>query len=209
MTALRFHQIVPSKKGRIPPIKGILLPSAIAVDVYRDADTGQLSIDLPPEGVKAVAEGENRQLIIPRSISPEPDATSSRFIAKVALEALAERVADVNGGIDEIVDKPELEEIRSHARFGVVTDWPISIRKIYEESTAWADNEVPGYQIVHEFDFLITDKQEMYFVLAIFGYEFVINMGGPDLGGWEEWLANNSDVSPLHHGKNAGRETKL
>jgi len=42
-------------------------------------------------------------------------------------------------------------------------------------------------QIVHEFDILQTEASECYFVLAIFGLEFALNMGGAEIDGYP-WL---------------------
>ncbi|HEX4407548.1 MAG TPA: hypothetical protein VH206_02130 [Xanthobacteraceae bacterium] len=57
--------------------------------------------------------------------------------------------------------------------------------------------------MVHELDFLVTKLNEVYFVLAIFGEEFTINMGGPDIEGYIRWLKENNDKSPLHTGRNS------
>jgi hypothetical protein len=40
-------------------------------------------------------------------------------------------------------------------------------------------------------------------VLAIFGLELTINLGGPDVEGYERWLVENENASPLYVGKNA------
>jgi len=57
-------------------------------------------------------------------------------------------------------------------------------------------------QVVHEFDFLITSTQEYYFVLVIFGQELTINIGGPDIKGYLQWLNKNGERSPLYTGGN-------
>lgn len=72
----------------------------------------------------------------------------------------------------------------------------------------WSNNQSSNYQIVHEFDFLCTEENEIYFILAIFGQEFVINMGGSDLEGWYTWLKENKQASPLQYGKNANVDIK-
>ena len=68
-------------------------------------------------------------------------------------------------------------------------------------------------QTVYEYDVFFTSPDnrtkdgsicsELYFVLCVFGCEFVINMGGPDTDGYEEWLRRNGNMSPLYLGKNA------
>jgi hypothetical protein len=50
---------------------------------------------------------------------------------------------------------------------------------------------------LHEFDLLYTEYKELYAVICIFGTEYTINMGGPELEGYELWLKKNDYVSPL------------
>jgi hypothetical protein len=46
-------------------------------------------------------------------------------------------------------------------------------------------------------------ESEFYFIIAIFGVEFAINMIGPSVDAYKEWLRVNGGVSPLYYGKNA------
>lgn len=59
-----------------------------------------------------------------------------------------------------------------------------------------------SYQIVHEFDFLVTNKLEWYFIFVLFGLELAINLGGPDISGYVAWLEESNGQSPLYSGKN-------
>jgi len=43
-------------------------------------------------------------------------------------------------------------------------------------------------QTVHEHDLLMTHWGELFLVLAIFGTEFTINFGGPEISGYLRWL---------------------
>jgi hypothetical protein len=38
----------------------------------------------------------------------------------------------------------------------------------------------------------------MYFVIAILGVEYAINVGGPDIDGYGLWLRQNEGRSPLY-----------
>lgn len=70
--------------------------------------------------------------------------------------------------------------------------------------------------MVHESDFLLipvekNDKinteyimAEIYFVVALWGIEFAINMAGPEISGYENWLKTHNNESPLYCGKNKG-----
>ncbi len=80
---------------------------------------------------------------------------------------------------------------------------------VYDANSAWIDGNGPDYQIVHEFDFLCLDNGEVYFVLALFGQELVINMGGPSLDGWNAWCEDNGATSPLQLGAGSERQVNL
>ena len=49
-----------------------------------------------------------------------------------------------------------------------------------------------------EFDFLYTDAPELYFLLAVMGLQFVLNMGGAELGGYHAGCDANPGKSPLY-----------
>ena len=53
------------------------------------------------------------------------------------------------------------------------------------------------YQVLHEFDFLWTKELECYFVLAIMGIEYAINVGGPSIESYTTWLQENNHQSTL------------
>ena len=55
---------------------------------------------------------------------------------------------------------------------------------------------------MHELDVLETDSDEWDLVLAIFGPEFALNIGGPEIDGYRKWITRHGDVSPLYWGKN-------
>lgn len=123
----------------------------------------------------------------------------SRFLGKVALEVLAQRFLIAEGSWDEIFDKPELDELRNYVRRGSQTIiWPYNERRIYPESGHFVSEEGEQYEVLHEYDLLFTDINELYLVLAIFGIEYVLNMGGPELDGYQNWLHENKDKSPLY-----------
>jgi hypothetical protein len=125
----------------------------------------------------------------------------SRFLAKAAVEALAFKTLTVPFSNQEIVDLHSLDEIRSYARFNLGSTWPFSYRTLYPVNSIFKEGE-GFYEVLHEFDFLYTKSFELYFVLAIFGAEFVIKLGGPQLDGYQRWLKENENASPLYLGKN-------
>ena len=60
------------------------------------------------------------------------------------------------------------------------------------------ESESEPYEVLHEWIFLYTEGYELYFVLALFGIEYAINMGGPYIDGYKQWLTEKSGNSPLY-----------
>lgn len=208
--ALRFEQSVPSKRGLVPVRDGIFMQGRCRAQAIRQAHCPEISIFVPDEAVpifKGFKKGMLIFPVIPTAI--EPSVIVARFLGKVGIEALASRIEEDDALLAEMVEERRLDALRDFVRHGKLVDWPISIRRIYDADINWLGSERAPYQIMHEFDFLVLDNNEIYFVLALFGQEMVINIGGPSLEGWENWLAENDGVSPLRHGKNAKIDQKF
>jgi hypothetical protein len=203
ITLLRFHESVPSKRGVVPPVFGMLMPHFPAVFWKEPKDSFAGHVGLGPDAVRHVLASGSARIILPASGPPPNDRVVSRFLAKVGLEAMAGKLVDHPEGLEYLATEPQLDMVRDHARRGTTPDWPFSVRRIYDADRKWTEELGTATQIVHEFDFLQTETSEWYFVLAIFGLELVLNMGGPEMEGYRQWLKRNSDASPLYWGKNA------
>jgi hypothetical protein len=125
----------------------------------------------------------------------------SRFLCKVGLEILAFRTLAVSCLNDEIVDTRELDQVRQFARFNVGNDWPFTTRTIHPINEVFVDGETQ-YELLNEFDILLTGRLECFSVVSLFGVEFVINLPCRDLDGYRVWLEANDFKSPLYVGKN-------
>jgi len=134
----------------------------------------------------------------------EPELrTLSRFLAKIGLEILAHRFIG-NPDFEIVIFDGQLDAVRRWARYGSGTmNWPFHRRRLYHEDHSFTDANGPeDYQVLHEFDLLITEHSEWFAVICIFGEEFAINLGGPEIEGYESWLIRHDNVSPLYTGKN-------
>jgi hypothetical protein len=203
MMAIRFREWLPSKRGVVPSSEAYLLPGVPAVIHPHRKGPFIASLELPPESVPALIGRSNGALILPPEPAFPDGSVLSRFMAKAGLEALAARVLDHQAGHEYFVDHQELDLVRDHARRGTTAKWPVHRRRIYDADRQWFEPAGPASQIVHEFDILVTDSNEYYFVLAVFGLELTINLGGPELEGYLAWLDTHCDASPLYSGKNA------
>lgn len=203
-TQLRFNQLVKNKKGRVPKSK-IFFGSHMVMATRND----KLDFSFDSEDFSKIEEylaNSGNEMRIPMSGAPANDHYVSRFLAKMALEALAFRCLKVDDWNSYIVDHEPLDSIRKFARYPKKNEvWKYSKRRIYDADSLKREIDGASYQILNEWDILVTgdiDNSEFYFVIAVFGMEYAINLGGNSMDGYESWLNMNGNVSPLYHGKN-------
>lgn len=200
----RFEMAVPNKRTRIPSVTGIHAQSRTKIELMRSLDDNSLSIGAA-EGedeaswVTSLQSHPHGTLYIPTPSFPAADITTARFIGKVAVEILAHRVVNISGANHEMVHKPELDELRRYVRTGQpATVWPVRMRRIYSADFAFNDSTHGPHQVLHEFTLMLTPESECYAIIAIFGIEYAINLGGPELEGYDKWLKRNDNRSPLY-----------
>ena len=197
----RFHLGVANKRNRVPLIDGIHLQSLTRIQLAHSLVDG-LSVGAHPDEdesrwVRSMLAAEAGTLILPVG-EPLNDALLSRFIGKIGLEVLAMRALKVLGGLDEVIDKAELDELRTYVRRGgAKIIWPLSRRQLYAMDHPFAEGK-DVYQVLHEFNILVTSAGEYYIVVVIFGEEFALNLGGPEIDGYYAWLAQHENESPLY-----------
>lgn len=137
--------------------------------------------------VRARAEGVDR-----------PDYRQmGRFLAKVGLEVLAFKTLSVPDWNNELVDQPALDELRRFARYNEGPNWPFTVRSLHPVNAVFKDGN-QSFELLHEFDILLTRSLENYLAVSIFGVEMVINLGGRENDGFRRWLEENNWVSPLY-----------
>ncbi len=210
----RFRAALPSKRGNIPPVTGIHLQSLTAIQLFHSEDQpGYIVTPLRERDnahwAKSITRADRGSLIIP-SGEPANDRTSSRFIAKIGLEVLSQRLNKAEGGLDEVVDKLELEPLRRFARHGDnFSNWPMSVRRIYPPDFRFTDqSSQEDYEVMHEYMIHCTEGDEYHIVIAIFGAEYALNLGGPEIDGYMKWVHKNPNRSPLYPDRDLGSFTQ-
>lgn len=207
----RFEMAVRNKKGQATPAVGFH-PASRSIVHIQAGDDGFGIYAAPGEDearfIKSLQSQKKGRLYVPAPILPPPGYETSRFIAKIGLEVLAHRCLDLPGWNDELVEKVELDEIRNYVRRGRPGfTWPISMRRIYPADFVFTDAVDPQFQVLHEFNILWIESEdstptafrgETFAVIAIFGVEYVINLGGPELDGFERWRKANGEQSYLY-----------
>lgn len=200
---LRSEQGLLSKRGRATQVKAVILPDNYAIDVafQHDENTSDLSVIIPQkhdfERFTQNTKTKNTIVFLKHDGLP-PYGLMGRFLAKMALEALTYKLLHKEKYIEEITNDPQLDEIRNFARRGDKKEWPYFQRRIYDTDKIHISKEIPPHQLLYEFDILFTDMHEYYFIIAIFGVEYAINIGGAEISGYEDWLTKNNNKSPLY-----------
>lgn len=202
----RFNELIPNKRGKMPLLPAVLLPVmrgggqlyAYRAEVTR-GPSGDFYLDAETAAEGGIASGEITRLVIPASGEKPQRDVFARFLAKVAVECMALRVLEnAPELLPEFSDDKQIGSLCEYARFGKPSlVWPYSERQIYTPGRLFCENG-DQYEVLHEWTFLHTDKGEMYFVMAILGIEYAMNIGGPDLEGYDVWLRQNHGRSPLY-----------
>lgn len=194
ISAFRFHQAIPNKKGRIPPLAGTL-DSSIPITAYRYRDGPMPTlIDMPLEGMDRIFKNKGGCIDFPHFTDSVDDRIMSRFLAKAAIEMMAFRLRDQPSGLEYLANESALDPIRDYARYNEGRSWPYTTRRIYSQDKQWTGD----IQRVWESDFLVIDPSQWYFIVAIFGLEFGINISYRGTDGYRAWLTAHDEISPLY-----------
>ncbi|NHM07610.1 HNH endonuclease [Flavobacterium sp. CYK-4] len=215
---VRAYYQVPSKKGKMPSVLGSIAGTDIKVGLKLNKDN---SINLQPENEKDREQFEklyNKDvvdfppLMFPISYDP-PKKEMARLLAKMALEALVYEYKSVKEWVDVVVESSHYDLIREFARFDrTFREWPFHQRRVFPDETQMVHPDTGEWvQVGFGHDVMVTPNRETYFVFLYYGIEYVINIGGPSIKGYEKWLDENNNISPMveRHGlKLVTRETQ-
>ncbi|WP_295123480.1 HNH endonuclease [uncultured Chitinophaga sp.] len=208
--SLRGRHHIENKKGKIPGLPGFFRNMNDKVSIFPD-DSSVLEVVIENKELFD-SISSYKELYIP--IIPEPPKDNlnlSKLIGKIALEALALRLSNLEGWQDEFVKNEGLNQLRNFVRYGQgeFKIWPYNTRRIYDEVKIKFDAEKKiHYQLMNEFDFLIPDEPtlvgeqrivtNLYFVIAIMGIEYTINMTNAGLDRYLSWILDNKNQSILY-----------
>lgn len=196
----RSRQWITNKRGYVPPIAGLVPAIRQPANVWLDGNRLFLAGYNEHEDRKleeGILSGRVRSVYFATGHELD-ERLMARFLAKVAIEILAQRLMVVEGWEQPLIDDPQLDPLRQFARIGDKRqNWPFNRRRIYGEDDRQI--EITGdYQVLHEYMLLYTEARELYAVVCIFGEEFAMNLGGPDVSGYSKWLKQHNQRSPLY-----------
>lgn len=134
--SLRGRKFIENKKGKIPKIFGLTKnKESIDIIFIPDESYDKTEIIISDKRIFDSIKSHNK-IYVP--IIPEPPRDNvyiSKFIGKIALEALARRVLTAEGWQDDFVDNEGLDGLRYFVRYGKgYALWPYSVRRIYGEN---------------------------------------------------------------------------
>ncbi len=126
----------------------------------------------------------------------KPNIYVSRLLAKMAVESFIYRCGSSDEVCDYVLNDEIFKKIREYTRLGDSEIWPYSVRRIYSRNEAYEGD--PFSSVNWEFDFLFLGNGEVYFIIAMYGIEYAINIVVPSIEGYRNWLKNNLNKSPLY-----------
>lgn len=188
----------------MPRLHGLIAGTDIEIG-FRLGPNGEF--DIKPERerdqvriskMRRNAHREGVVLFFSRDFQP-PTREMSRFLAKMALEAVALRFGRQPDALRLLIDEPHYDRIRNWARRGESPiEWPYHYRSVAPEEAEMRHPDTGEWvQAGYGFDLFMNRRRETFFAFCLYGHEFVINVGGPSIRGFEEWLSENSHISPL------------
>lgn len=199
---LRFRNELESKR-KIVPAGDTFFPLTNQkgnISFDDKSQPNQIAINVEKETFNLILSSKIKQAYISLTADlPKNDQAISRMLAKAALEFVTTRFINKPEYFDFIVEEVAFDPIRNYARFNNKNEtWPYYVRKIYDEDERFFLANGKSVDMVFECDFLSTDLGEMYFIIAFKGIEFALNIAGPSVEGYEEWLVKNNKISPLY-----------
>ncbi len=197
--SLRHRNKIESKRKRIPKGKAIIPHTNYEAEVI--LERGQpATLRLDPASFDAVKSGKVTYIVVP--YVQEPDKTNriiARFLGKMALEAIAQRLTKNIDGLNYLINDEQFDLLRKYVRYNSENIiWNYHVRKIYAEDAPFILNDGTTTGMLYEYDILVTELEEWYFIIVLKGYEFAINIGGPSLDGYLSWLEEHQHRSPLY-----------
>lgn len=201
MRNLKALYQIPNKRGKYPSLQGEIGGTDIAVGLRRDRE-GQLQIEAENgkdrDHLKAELEIGIQNGIFFKIETDPPKREMSRFLCKMALETIAEFCYEDKDD-NFIIESSFYDHIRTYARCGNnFLEWPYSQRQLFPRETLMRHPDTNEWiQCGFGCCWFMNKRRETLFAFLFYGTEFVINVGGPSIAGYEEWLEEHGHISPM------------
>lgn len=207
--SLRSRIMIENKKGKIPRISGFTKNKEEVEITFSLNGDNTLEVLYKDEKTLETLLSHNEIYVPFIPEPPENDLLISKFIGKIAIEALAKRVSSVEDWQNDFIENESLDQLRDFVRYGKgYSIWPYYIRRIDGENQIKYDKKSNKFfEKLNEYDFLIPDNpsihdnihkiDDLYFVMGIMGIEYTINLTNAGLNRYITWLSENQNKSIL------------
>lgn len=207
--SLRSRIMIENKKGKIPRISGFTKNKEEVEITFSLNGDNTLEVLYKDEKTLRTLLSHNEIYVPFIPEPPENDLLISKFIGKIAIEALAKRVSSVEDWQNDFIENESLDQLRDFVRYGKgYPIWPYYIRRIDGENQIKYDKKSNKFfEKLNEYDFLIPDNpsidddihkiDDLYFVMGIMGIEYTINLTNAGLNRYITWLSENQNKSIL------------
>ncbi len=200
---MRYHTRIRTKKGNPPRIEGIHLDTLVSLNLYPNIDGQGASIgaSYPHQEALLLDSLSSRggfSFIVPFPTPPN-EQLLSRLLGKVALEAYALHYLKEGLDVQELVHDAELDPLRDYVRRGFKPKiWPFNSRRLYDPEHHFTIPGQPPGAILCGWTAQQVTPEDPYFILELFGVEYALNIGFPEVDKYRRWLIDNANRSPLH-----------
>lgn len=211
--SMRFRNEILTKKGKRVKERMVFPPFPEPVEVVLQITDGVLDVSFDNEELFKQIKASNIKKMIGLYIAePEyPNNVMSRFIAKCAYEYFLYRVGEKNydACIKDLLgaENDKLKNLREYARYGKGEYWQYSQRRIASEGDlVYNQEENIIYERLHQMTFFVKEYEhlsngcaqaEIYFVMDIAGIEYAICISDPNISGYQQWVCEHENISPL------------
>lgn len=198
--SLRYRNYIPSKKKKIPNEIGFFgnLKHGKIEILGSEGKTLQIIVE-KKEIFEKILSGEFTSFKIPiHNRPPKKHFLLSRLLGKIAIEALAQKVKEIENWNIEFINNQGLDNLREYVRYGKGKHWEYHTRKVYEETDMFTSQKKDKpYQMLNEYDFIPYEGKYLFFICIILGIEYALLLNDNDISIYEKWLKENNYKSPL------------
>ena len=206
---LRSQNEIETKKRRIPIqqmsfVHKLHPEHEIDIEFYRNPKSTPF-LSIPQPFASLLLNSDPTDFLILTKALPEPPANNrlmSRLLGKIAIEALSQNLLAQNWDMKILIEDRRLDPLINFVRYNRLKgEWPYSVRKIYGENEKffYKENLKEPVDVLYQYHHFFVGE-EMYIIVIIKGYEFALNLGGPSIESYVQWLELNENKSPLFKG---------
>lgn len=198
--SIRHRLNIVSKKGRIPNDKGFMIEPETEVEFHTDKNKNNSISFNDEEAILNIFNKDTFEVFIPIFSSPGKDNIHvSKFLGKIAIEALALSAQRNKLNIEENTSQESLDNLKRFVRKGNKNEyWPYHERQLYHPDAGLQNPETKEYfTIVTAMGFIYTNNFFLFHQFLILGTEFTIDLTNPTTSNIVEWFEKNNNRSPV------------